>query len=558
MDVVSLKQVYDSDPRPTFIVEYGDNVSVYHANKALLAIPHLASTLGKPSAFQDWWYPKCTIQDESGTSVASRKEFDYGAFQWIKFAVNDHWRVVTAITSNQLSNGSHDDLSLAMGGLELSRIYSSPVVTESIFTAKIQSPKLRQHIEYICQVDWAATSLGPIESWTQELHQLVTLMMLETRPTALFLGPDNTVIYNVAYAAVSGNRHPTMFGRNVIEVWPEIAGCVKAVIDRARHSNFADAPEEEFHHMILRNGFLEETYFSWSLVPLSGPIDGMYSIVTETTKQRLLERRVNALLHLGELTSAALHLEAFWSAILKAMLPYEYDFPVAILYSITEPDTTSSAGSGRSLSRHCMLEGSIGYADSHPALRKSIDLDQDGGIARALSDAAKNARPTLFRKEDSTLPKSLFTDIEKRGFGDPCETFIVCPVQPVSKESVSGFLIIGINTRRPYDIEYQEWIQVFIKLLGASAASVSLHEDEIRNRKRAVEQAARDRALIQGELAVITEEVNTVQSRLETFHDVVNKVGVGYFEYDINRKLKHANVSTQLADLYLHMRLTQQ
>lgn len=548
MDKVNLKEVYDNDPRPTFIVDCNDT-SIYHANQAFLSIPHLASTFSSADSFRSWWDPTRKAQDEN-PSVASKEEFDFGAFRWIKFAIQDHWRVVTAITPKPPSDGygSHDDISVSISGLELSRTRSNPATpeTESIFNAKIQSPKLREHIEIIRQVDWAATSLGPISSWNKDLHQLVTLMMLETRPTALFLGPDNTAIYNVAYAGVSGTRHPMMFGRNVVELWPEIAPTINAVIDRARNSNFADAPEEEFHHMIMRIGYIEETYFSWSVVPLTGSIDGLYSIVTETTKQRLLERRVSALLHLGELAGAAIRFEDFWSAILRAMLPYEYDFPVAILYSITEPDTTSSAGSSRSLPRQCALEGFIGYAGNHAALLKSIDLDHNEGVARALADTAKNGTPTLFRREDGTLPRSLFTETERRGFGDPCKEFIVCPIQPASKESVSGFLIVGLNTRRPYDTEYQEWIQMFSKLLGASAASVALHEDEIRTRKRAAEEAARDRAALQGELAVVTEEVNTVQARLRTFHDVANKVGVGYFEYDINRTLKHANVSVQL------------
>jgi hypothetical protein len=40
--------------------------------------------------------------------------------------------------------------------------------------------------------------------------------------------------------------------------------------------------------MVERNGFVEESFFMWSLIPLVGvgSISGMYSIVTEVTKQR--------------------------------------------------------------------------------------------------------------------------------------------------------------------------------------------------------------------------------------------------------------------------------
>jgi hypothetical protein len=63
---------------------------------------------------------------------------------------------------------------------------------------------------------------------------------------------------------------------------------------RSQQTRFADAPEEEYHFMIERNGFVEESFFMWSLIPLVGvgAINGMYSIVTEVTKQRY-----NAVLH---------------------------------------------------------------------------------------------------------------------------------------------------------------------------------------------------------------------------------------------------------------------
>lgn len=68
---------------------------------------------------------------------------------------------------------------------------------------------------------------------------------------------------------------------------PELADPVSATMARSEQTRFADAPEEEYHFMVERFGFVEEAFFMWSLVPLVGVhIDGMYSIVTEVTKQR--------------------------------------------------------------------------------------------------------------------------------------------------------------------------------------------------------------------------------------------------------------------------------
>jgi hypothetical protein len=53
--------------------------------------------------------------------------------------------------------------------------------------------------------------------------------------------------------------------------------------------------------MIERNGFVEESFFMWSLIPLVGvgSISGMYSIVTEVTKQRYKQTAISTYFHLN-------------------------------------------------------------------------------------------------------------------------------------------------------------------------------------------------------------------------------------------------------------------
>jgi hypothetical protein len=259
-------------------------------------------------------------------------------------------------------------------------------------------------------------------------------------------------------------------------------------------------------------------------------------------RSRLLERRVNALLRLGQLSSQAMDVEAFWVSISEAIKPSEYDFPAAILYSHRGADTVNSAVGFQTGSRICTLEWTIGYAENHAAIPKTVDLRQSHGLARAMSSSAKDGAAMLFREKDDILPSSLFQDIEKRGFGDPCRAIIVIPVR-TSNETITGYIIAGLNTRRPYDTEYQEWIQVFSNLLGTSAASVALHEEGVRNRERQEERAAKDREALSAEVAVLAQEASDVAEKLQNFHDIANAVGLGYFEFNINGQLMHANVS---------------
>ncbi|CAN9238723.1 unnamed protein product [Alternaria alternata] len=445
---VDIRQLYDSDPRPTFIVDCeAQTTTICHVNTALLAIPHIASSLHSPSP------------------VAERL---VGSYKWAKFTACKRWLIVTIVEqpapNDEQPGRLQEPTQVARG--RLSSPHLQPM-RDNIFTVKIQSPELREHVENIRNVNWSKTSLGPISSWNYELNVLVTTLMLETRPTALFLGPEHTILYNLAYAAVSGSRHPAILGQSIIDAWPELADPVNATMARSESTRFADAPEEEYHFMVERFGFVEEAFFKWSLVPLIGvKIDGMYSIVTEITKQRLLERRVDALLRVSQTTSKARNTKHFWQSLADAIRPYEYDFPAAVLYSQCE-----------------------------------------------LLDPIDSASP----------PKGPLNEFR------------------TYDETIVGYLLIGLNTRRPYDNEYKAWIKVFSNLLGASAASVALHEEEIRKRKRQEAQAERDRAALNAEVANLTQEASHVAEKLRNFHDIADEVGLGYFEIDINGILLHAN-----------------
>ena len=59
--------------------------------------------------------------------------------------------------------------------------------------------------------DWSA-SLGPIPAWPSSLKTTVDLMLLSPVPLVLLWGLDGIMIYNDAYAAFAGKRHPALLG----------------------------------------------------------------------------------------------------------------------------------------------------------------------------------------------------------------------------------------------------------------------------------------------------------------------------------------------------------
>ncbi|KAI0590851.1 BaeS Signal transduction histidine kinase [Pyrenophora tritici-repentis] len=534
---VDIQNIYENDPRPTFLVDFQtETPAISHVNPALLAIPHIAQSLHAHDALRDWWDPESRVASQHQTG------FLHGRCRWIKFRVDHRWLVVTIVEQSIPTDDHQEDLQEPVKP-KLARI-ASPLLEsrqDTIFTVKIQSPELREHIDHVQKVNWSKTSLGAISSWSYELNVLVTTLMLETRPTALFLGPEHTILYNLAYGAFSGSRHPAILGQNIIDAWPELVAPISATMARTEKTDFADAPEEEYHLMVERDGFVEEAFFMWSLVPLVGNIRGMYSMVTEVTKQRLLERRVDTLLKVGQSISKAKNMKDFWANIAQAIEPYQYDFPAAVLYSQCELlDPLDSKGALREPRDRCTLEWTIGYKPDHPDLPQHLNLDKDFGLGRAMSDSAKGGPALVFREEDGVLPEALYRDLEKRAFGDPIGVFLVIPIRSYDA-TIVGYLLVGLNTRRPYDDEYEDWIKTLSNLLGASATSVALQEEEVRKRTRQEEQAARDLEALNAEVATLTKEASDVAEKLRNFHDIADQVGLGYFEISVDGMMVDAN-----------------
>ena len=140
--------------------------------------------------------------------------------------------------------------------------------------------------------DWASTSLGLQERWPQSLLTLVRVMLNSRQPMFIVWGADRTLVYNDSYAPLLGTRHPGALGRPFFETWPEVRGEVGALMDRV----FTGDPVhmDDFQLTVHRNGYPEETHFSFSYTPVpgdDGAIVGLFCACTETTRQVLAERQ---------------------------------------------------------------------------------------------------------------------------------------------------------------------------------------------------------------------------------------------------------------------------
>ncbi|PVI06725.1 hypothetical protein DM02DRAFT_513872 [Periconia macrospinosa] len=381
------------------------------------------------------------------------------------------------------------------------------------------SSSLPRHIQFARSIDWASTPLGPIEYWSNDLRAMCNLIMASPHPAAMYWGEELVAIYNEAYIGLAGQKHPSLMGQSYKVAWAEIWDEVKGVFTNARLTGQATMKDDDCLFM-KRNGFLEETYFSWSIIPMvgeDGTVMGLYNPAFEKTRRKIAERRMLTLREVGERTATARDVKGFWDQVLVALTDNEMDTPFVLLYSVSdENDSDSSSLYSNSLlgSKHCYLEGSLGVPTGHPAAPDHFDLKEGTeGFGPVFREVMKTDKPVVLSIGSGDLPYEIMEDLQWRGFGDACREVVVCPIHPTTGEAILGFLVMGINPRRPYDDDYNLFVQLLSRQLATSLASVVLFEEEIRRGQRAAKLAAEDRFQLSEQLAARTQEALDSETR---------------------------------------------
>ncbi|RFU75075.1 histidine kinase [Trichoderma arundinaceum] len=425
-------------------------------------------------------------------------------------------------------------------------LQSQPVRSTFDWTRIPYSDSLPEHIKLAKSVDWASTPLGPMSEWSYNLRAMANLIMGSPNPAAMYWGREYVVLYNAAYVALAGSKHPALMGKRYMDGWIELNEVFTPVFKSAWDSGQATMKHDN-QLFINRHGFLEETFFSWSVIPIlgeEGEVVGLYNPCFENTRRRINERRMLTLREIGERTATAASVNEFWPLVRKGLAFNEYDIPFSMIYSVKD-ETESEVSSLHSGSLvHCpqlILEGSPGVPEGHVAAPPTLDLrtSEEGFAPYVRQSLAGGGAPVVLSEEDGTLPKHLIEGFEWRGFGDPCRTIVVFPVIPTTTgEAVTGFIVLGINPRRPYDDDYKLFIHLLSRQLATSMASVLLFEEEIRRGQRAAHLAALDRQELSKQLWQRTQEASELEYK---FTRMAEFAPVGMFIADERGHINYCN-----------------
>jgi len=146
------------------------------------------------------------------------------------------------------------------------------------------------------EIDWSTTSLGPTDRWSPALRTAVAMALESPFPINLWCGRDLVLIYNDAYRAVLGSKHPRALGHPGAEVWAEIWTEIQPLFDAIRAGKPAAYAENARFLMDRRGDVADFAWFTFALSPIrdeQGAIVAFLNVATETTSSVNAEREAH-------------------------------------------------------------------------------------------------------------------------------------------------------------------------------------------------------------------------------------------------------------------------
>ncbi|KAI0379178.1 hypothetical protein F5Y04DRAFT_260622 [Hypomontagnella monticulosa] len=529
---VGILDLLNSDPRATFVVAIPETQppGTIYANPALCRNKLLHDRIlelseSRRGTFWDW------IKDGGRPSSCSGRTSLFENTCWTRSIVGNEWVVVGSndgatpeetmrgIPSHSRGNSSSLLHDVAAPGTAT----GVPDDGEHGWIPPDFIADQESFVHVINTLDWAATPLGSLPHWPALLQQTFNQVLADSRPIVIYWGDQLTTLYNEAFSKLCGSKHPALLGKSVEDAWPDFCEKIKSAMSTTASKQRAGEEEEWRFFVEKADGSPEEKYLKWSIIPITekNRCLGFIQPIQDTTSMRLWERRTKMLIDLGDMLVTARDVKSFWAKLieeLEACRP-TYDIPLAILYSAEEDTQSSPVG------KICRLEGCLGVPDGHPIAPPKLQLGGNNqGLSSSFREALESQNPILLQTRDGSLPAPLLDGLRWRGFEDPCREAVICPIRPTKEENVLGLLLLGLNPRRPYDNDYQQYISLLGQKLTTTLASTVLLEEEARRGRNIAEQAAYDQAMLKEKLTTQTREAT---ESVQKFQQIAEFIPVG-------------------------------
>jgi signal transduction histidine kinase len=323
--------------------------------------------------------------------------------------------------------------------------------------------------------DWRQTALGPIESWPVELTQTARLCLDSSFPFAIAWGPQRIQLYNDAFAALCGAKHPAALGQDMRQcwesAWPVLGPCFEQAL--AGHSAYI----EDGRLYLDRAGKLEETFATFSFSPVrdrsQAAVAGVLLTIIETTGKVLAERRARLLRDVIAAAVGAASVQDALAASLQALDTATGDVPFALLYTIDAGGTEAE-----------LVARTQSAPEQCSPSRIELNDDRRAPPPWPVADVVAANRRQLLQDVGSRIG-----NLDCASHAEAPNSALVLPIARPDTPSPGAVLVVALSARLALDDEYIAFAERLASAISINWAGALAHEAQ----RVHVEQLARAR-----------------------------------------------------------------
>lgn len=307
-------------------------------------------------------------------------------------------------------------------------------------------------------LDWSQTPLGEPVQWPQSLKTCIRIILTSRQPMFVWWGPGLINIYNDAYRSIVGGKHPWAMGKPAREVWREIWDEAGPRAETALSTN-EGTYDESLLLIMERNGYPEETYYTFSYSPVPGDNgipEGIICANTDDTERILNDRELRTLKDLGKVLPDCKTDADIYSQAIAVVRDNPRDFPFALLYSATDTDIILSAST-----------------DDIPREFFPEILPAEGHTPWRIAEVIAGLKASVIPVEHMLLPGGAWEVSPSR--------VLVLPVAQNGKKQAYGALVVGLNPYRLLDERYTSFFELLSDQIATAISNVRAYEEERRH-----------------------------------------------------------------------------
>ena len=280
-----------------------------------------------------------------------------------------------------------------------------------------------------------------MDAWPVELTMLVRVMLSSEFPMMIVWGEEYTQLYNDAFRPILGTgKYPGALGRSATETWAEIWDEIGPLFA----SVYAGAAvwNADQRLLINRNGYDEETFFTYSYSPIHGDADavaGLLVVATETTAQVDDRRRLRSIGNLAGALVGATSIESVAEVTIDALRD-------SVPASAVEIDVVLAGNVIRIASLVPHLDGVTDHALIRDAANSRVPI--------VLDDGWEPGRPA-------------------------CRVAFA-----IDHPTLQMVVVLATNPHRPFDADYEQFVELVRGTISASMTSALLRADEVGDLRR--------------------------------------------------------------------------